>query len=100
MARTGIDQLPVFASFRIMVAMGEPTHPSPAADSLELVEPAMAIEEALIGSSTTPGESGDYFDDDALASLVRNPQPRRPGDQTGAAAKPNEPSLSDTHIDV
>jgi hypothetical protein len=76
-----------------MVAMGEPTHPSPTEDSLDIVERVMAIEEALIDPQATPGESGDYFDDDALASLVRNPKPRRPSDQAGAAAKSEAPSF-------
>jgi len=76
------------------VGMGEATHPDPTEDSLDIVERVIAIEEALIDPQA---EAGDYFDDDALASLVRNPKPLRPNDQAGAAAKPEEP---DTQIDV
>jgi len=80
-----------------MVAMGEPTHPGAGEESLDIVERVMAIEETLIDPQV---ESADYFDDDALASLVRNPTPRRPSDQAGAAVKPEEPPSGDTQIDV
>jgi hypothetical protein len=89
--------------------MPEPTNPSPAEDSLDLVERIMTIEEALLDSCLAPdqrerlireiearianGEFGDEgnFDDDALAAVVRKPGPRSPRDYAGAAAQPEEP---------
>ena len=89
--------------------MAEQTNPSPAEDSLDLVERVMAIEEALSNPRLTPGQrerlireieariaNGEFgdegnFDDDALAAVVRKPGPRSPLGQAGAAAQPEEP---------
>ena len=89
--------------------MAEQTNPSPAEDSLDLVERVMAIEEALINPHLAPGERellireieariarGEFgdegdIDDDALAALVRKLGPRSPRGQAGAAAQPEEP---------
>ena len=88
--------------------MSDKIRPAPD-DSLDRVERLMAIEEALSHMSLAPdererligeieallssGEFGDAddFDDDALAAMVRNLDPRSPRGHAGAAVKPEEP---------
>jgi hypothetical protein len=89
--------------------MATETNPSPAEDSLDLVERVMAMGEALLNPNLAPsqrdrlireikeriadaqfGDEGD-FGDDALAALVRKLGPRSPRGQAGAAAKPEDP---------